>query len=118
MRVLIWGAGAVYSRCYAGIKLQEVLGITAEEKMYAMIDGYSFVHKTDVADLHPEIILAAVAKRNMSSVIDEAEQLGFSRTQIIRADIFCQPWFVMDEYLHLKKSPPSVFSMNCWGGNL
>lgn len=48
--------------------------------------------------------------------MDEAQQLGFNREQLISIKIFALPYFDFDNYVALIRSHISILSNICWGG--
>lgn len=53
---------------------------------------------------------------HFGDVLSELKQLNIPEDKIILDRVLCVPGFTFDKYKKLKKSRPTIFAMNCFGG--
>lgn len=122
-RVVIWGAGGGYNRCYTLIKHFEdrgeisVVGIIADFQKFgrvSSIDGYPLYEKKHVQELEYDYCIVTIDDFN--SIIEEAESLSIPRKRLIPSRVLSVPYFRFDDYIRLRTDGISIVSINCFGG--
>ena len=120
-RVIIWGAGGGYNRCFNNIKRLEenaeieVVGIIADSLTgKECLDGFFVYEKNSVASLCFDYCIVTVEKYDL--VLPEAMDLGIPREKMIPARVLGIPYFRFEDYIGLKTSGLSIISINCFGG--
>ena len=121
--ILIWEIGREYNDHFNCIRLLElkeqisIVGVTSNDKdITTSIDNYPFVKKEDVKSLDFDYCI--VATKNMSLIINEAENLGIEKSKLIPIRVLSIPNIDFNEYIKLKNSHLTIFSPNCWGGHV
>lgn len=120
-KVLIWGTGVEYSRyinCIKYLELKEQIQVVAvvSNDLYirGTIDGYRYINKEDINV--QEFDYCFVAVQNMQAVMKEAIRYGIQPNYCIPIRVVAIPGFDFGEYIKLKKSSISIFSVNCFAG--
>ena len=121
VRVLVWGAGEEYNKHVNCLKLLELTGqievaavVSNDIYIKDKIDGYRFIHKDEINLAEFDCCLIAVEK--MKPVVEEAKKYGIAEEKCMPIRVTAIPGFQIDEYIKLKKSNISLFSINCWAG--
>ena len=121
-RVLLWGTGTIIGKIHLFVKLfaeskgLELVGITSNSHFDNYL-GIPFVEKKNISKLGIDYVFACVGREYYLEVEDEAERIGgVDRNRVIPYSVLFLQEFDFDKYSQLKKSPPTIFSMNCWGG--
>ena len=118
-RCLLWGTGKEFIESFNLVKYYELMGIikgcsitgneTCEEYY-----GYDFILKSDIRKEDYDIVI--VFSKKIRDIEKEAFSMGFSGEEIIPSVVLKIPQLDIKAYMEIKKNPPSIFSMNCWGG--
>lgn len=120
-KILIWGTGTEYSRyinCIKYLELKEQIQVVAvvSNDLYisGTIDGYRYINKGEINVQDFDYCLIAV--QNIHVVMQEAVNYGIQPNDCIPIRVVAIPGFDFCEYINLKKSAISIFSVNCFAG--
>lgn len=120
-KIYVYGAGNMYNRLFAFLKLQEnkieILGIVTTVKIsYRTIDGYKCFSVDEVDLNEADFVIVAIDK--WEEIRDFLLKRGVLRKKIVRDRVFELPDFDIDEYVELVNSRVTIFSNYCLGGML
>lgn len=120
-KCIVYGVGKDYNQYINSLRLYEqlqtikILGVSSKQQIYEKVDGYDFISKEQLTCLDYDLIVIT-SERFFMEIRKELIELGIDEEKLIPARIFTLPELDMDKYLQLKKSRPSIFAPNCWGG--
>lgn len=95
-------------------ELFNILGIVTTNKERKVIDGYKCITIEEMNLSYMDYILIAVA--DWQEVKDSLKQFGINDDQMIRSNVFYNPFFDFDEYIKLRNNKISILSNFCVGG--
>lgn len=118
-RCLVWGTGKIFYNNVNLLKAFELLGkisvgaITGN-RWKNDIAGYTFISQEELSIIDYDIVIIMSDKKHEIEM--EAINLGFNVNQIVTYQMLHIPNVDISKYMELKKSNPTIFAMNCWGG--
>lgn len=122
VRIVIWGCGECYNRCYNMIKYFEVTrqlivtGIVDNNACVFELDGYQ-VLKPEYIDYFEYEYIIVMSDYSFKTIVQEAvNRYGIIRNKIISYRILQIPMIRLDRYFELYESRLSIVSSNCYGG--
>lgn len=120
-RLIIWGTGREYNRCFNLIKHFEmtgeisILGIMSDSKeIKNTLDGYRFYSKDQIKNIEFDYCLVAI--QDIKDIFIEAVELGIPRQKLIPSRVLEIPYFNFKKYIYIKQEGLSILSRNCWAG--
>lgn len=121
-KCLIWGTGIYFRNNIRLIKYYEqleeikIIGVTSNDSFYDNILNYPFIKKSDIPTIDFDILIIMAEKKVFLDIKKEAIAMGINEYNIIPINVISLPGFTFDKYISIKKSIPTIFSPNCWGG--
>lgn len=123
IRCLLWGTGYAFRENYNLIKNYELLhkikvyGITSSTSSYSKVGDYIYIEKQHLSlNAFDIVIIMSQEKKLINEIYKEALNLGIADHNIIPCSVLKIQGFDFNKYIKLKKNPPSIFAVNCWGG--
>lgn len=122
MTCLIWGMGSYFRQAVYVIKYHEklcdfdVIGVTSNTTVYEELEGYKYIEKERIVNENIDFIIVATPENRFPEILNEAVSLGYRKEQIMPYWVFNVMGFDIKKYLELRAMPPSIVSINCWGG--
>lgn len=118
LKCYIYGIGMQYNILSSYLKLYEdkieILAlVTTEPQRITCLDGKKVIRPWEMKIEEMDYVIVAV--KQYKEVFDILKKMGLS-DKILRSDIFSIPNFVLEDYLELRRSRPSILSNNCLGG--
>ncbi len=119
---LLWGMGGDFSGYINLVQALEfrneitVTGITAGDIPYRKVYGYRTIPKTAISSMEIDLIIVMTDKAYLE-IENEIARLGIE-AGVIPCKVLSIPGFRVKEYLDIKNSIPTYFSVNCWAGLL
>lgn len=121
-KCLIWGTGECFYKNISLIKYHEnvrhfkVVGITSNNCLYSNVYGYKFISKKEIKKIKFDIIIIFSDNKYKEKIYYELLKLGISDKKVFMYNILNYSNLNVSKVIKLKKNPPSIFSINCWGG--
>ena len=118
---ILWGDGRDYDQYINAVRYQElsgniqVIGITSKATIYRRIDGYAFIHKSQLGDYDFDLLII-MSVSHLEEIQLEAAEMGISEERILSCEVFSLPNLDLEKYLEIKKRKLTIFSNICWGG--
>lgn len=117
---LIWGYGRVFYENFQLFKFYEkdqitIKCITGATSSFSNIMGYPLIAKERIVKDQYDLVIIA-SDTHYKEIVCEAEKIGFSEQEIISYRALKIPGLIISKYLELINNPPSIISINCWGG--
>lgn len=118
---ILWGDGRDYDQYINAVRYQElsgniqVIGITSKATIYRRIDGYAFIHKSQLGDYDFDLLII-MSVSHLEEIQLEAAEMGISEERILSCEVFSLPNLDLEKYLEIKKRNLTIFSNICWGG--
>lgn len=114
----IYGIGKQYNVLSSYLKIYqekiEILAlVTTKPQEITYLDGKKIIRPWDMEKDKVDYVI--VAMKEYKEVLGLLRELGFS-DKILRSDIFSIPNFVLEDYLKVRKSRPSILANTCIGG--
>ena len=121
-KFVVWGIGAIYNRLkntlsyYELTNQMEVVGLVARDIPNAKtLDGVPLHKSARIKELKYDYILI-LSDDWFKEIVIDAMKYGIKREKLIHYKILQIPGMVLEEYLSLHKSCPTIISNNCWAG--
>lgn len=121
-KFVLWGIGAIYNRLkntlsyYELTNQMEVVGLVARDIPNAKtLDGVPLHKSARIKELKYDYILI-LSDDWFKEIVIDAMKYGIKREKLIHYKILQIPGMVLEEYLSLHKSCPTIISNNCWAG--
>lgn len=121
-KVLLWGMGVCFNKNIALVRMSEikglfrVVGVTSNVRAYASYGGYSYVKKEDLNSLDFDVVIIMAEGKVSDSIRQEALAMGVPQECIWNYHVLMLRGFDVEKYLELRRNPPTIFAVNCWGG--
>lgn len=118
-RCLIWGVGKLFYNNANLLKAFErdqkisIQAITGNNRDTSVLN-YTFIPKERL--IVTEYDLVIIMSDKVAEIKREAIKIGFDEGCIITYHAFHIPNVDLESYMELKRSNPTIFSLNCWGG--
>lgn len=118
MNCYIYGIGMQYNILSSHLKAYQdkikVLGlVTTEPQKITYLDGKRVIRPWDMKVDEMDYVI--VAMKQYKEVFEILKKMGLSG-RILRSDIFSIPNFVLEDYLRLKESRPTILANTCLAG--
>ena len=77
--------------------------------------GWRFIDKSNISDSSADIVILMIEKLS-KDVLDEIYGIGYGYEDVIHVNVLRMPGFNFDDYIKIKRNPPTIFAPMCWGG--
>ena len=114
---ILWGDGRDYDQYINAVRYQElsgniqVIGITSKATIYRRIDGYAFIHKSQLGDYDFDLLII-MSVSHLEEIQLEAAEMGISEERILSCEVFSLPNLDLDKYLEIKKRNLTIFEVS------
>ena len=123
LRVVLWGEPEALADYYYALQFFEQAGsieicaMAGDGAFFSSVCGYPQIREADLdAGAADVVLILSKTVAAEKKIHEKALLLGFEEFRIIPCRVLQQIGFDFRKYMALKKNPPSIFSMNCWGG--
>lgn len=126
MKCYIYGIGLQYNRLSSYLKIyqdkiQVLALVTTEPQRISYLDGKKIIRPWEMKVNEMDYVIIAVEQyKEILKILRDCVCEGGRVTtdKILRSDIFSIPNFVLEDYLRLKKSKPTILANTCIGGTI
>lgn len=121
-KCILWGTGVCFNenlnmvRYHEMMKHFEVIGVTSDAAFYSEVRGYRYIGKEALSKAGFDFVIILATGKAFETIYQEALSMEIEDEKIFSYRVLTYEKFNVDNYMELKKRPPSIFANNCWGG--